>query len=363
MGSTRAEMQTWTVNVESMTAECSGGRVRQIVPTAPRFKVDPLADEVVAKVVASLDDPDLKWLDGRIKARVLVGRIVPGEGVCKETLAGRRKRFGKALRERMAAAGWQVVAGTAAYYATRSSALLAGFVLCKRCGHNYRARQRYSKERTNPTTGEMSRQKSYVYACGQFLDGGPHACEKFHIRRQIIEQPVIDRVRSGLLGSASPEVWKAEVRSVLADAYGAGRQQSRKEELEHRLAECEERLDRLPSGVSVENLQYLDKELTRLGLEKKNLKKELEDISASEGASFNVESAVQEVWKLVQDFQQNFEAAAPDERQRLLRPFLRQIEIDPDAGTAKVELYRMPMTSSEPGGQLLRRKGGTPTGI
>lgn len=82
----------------------------------------PLVDEVVAKVVAGQDDPDLKWLDGRRRVRVLVARIVPGEGVHKQTLAGGVTEPPPAFRERMAAAGWRVVTGTAAHTFERRDA-------------------------------------------------------------------------------------------------------------------------------------------------------------------------------------------------------------------------------------------------
>jgi hypothetical protein len=42
--------------------------------------------------------------DGRV--RVLVGKVLAGGSAVAQTLAGRRKRFREALRERLAAEGW-----------------------------------------------------------------------------------------------------------------------------------------------------------------------------------------------------------------------------------------------------------------
>ena len=38
--------------------------------------------------------------------KVLIGKIIPADSALKQTLAGRRKRFRKALVERLGAEGW-----------------------------------------------------------------------------------------------------------------------------------------------------------------------------------------------------------------------------------------------------------------
>jgi hypothetical protein len=41
--------------------------------------------------------------------RVLVGKVLPDGSAVAQTLAGRRKRFREALRDRLAVEGWQEV--------------------------------------------------------------------------------------------------------------------------------------------------------------------------------------------------------------------------------------------------------------
>src|SRR5438445_9081548 len=50
LGSSRAELQDWMVNLHLETARCAGGRYRQLWPTASRLYVKPIAARVLNAV-------------------------------------------------------------------------------------------------------------------------------------------------------------------------------------------------------------------------------------------------------------------------------------------------------------------------
>lgn len=107
-GSTRADLQGWTVNVEKKTTLCEPLGHRQVHPMQHRLKVEPLVEEVVRLIVTKQKDQRLQWHDdGSVK--VLVGKIIPADSAAKQTLAGRRKRFREKLTERLKAEGWVVI--------------------------------------------------------------------------------------------------------------------------------------------------------------------------------------------------------------------------------------------------------------
>ncbi len=115
-GSSRAEVHKWTLDLDKRSAYCNEGySYRQLRPNACRVHTRPLAQEVVRKVVASEDDACLKWCNDKRKVRIIVGVVVPGEDVCNQTLAGRRKRFRKDLLELMSNVGWEPVSGSYTY--------------------------------------------------------------------------------------------------------------------------------------------------------------------------------------------------------------------------------------------------------
>jgi len=111
MGSSRAEIHEWIVNLDTAEANCSAGRFRQIRPRNPALDVKPLLETIVREIQAGVISPNLKWF-GAERVKVIIGKLVPAD--CPEqTLLGRRKRFKKVLEPRLAQLGWQRLPGTA----------------------------------------------------------------------------------------------------------------------------------------------------------------------------------------------------------------------------------------------------------
>lgn len=105
LGSTRAEVQEWTVDLERRTRSVRTVGRRQVRPTQPRFDSSPLAQELAHAILAGRPDERLKW-DGKDRVRVLVGKVLPARSAVKATLAGRRKRLREAVAGLVGAAGW-----------------------------------------------------------------------------------------------------------------------------------------------------------------------------------------------------------------------------------------------------------------
>jgi hypothetical protein len=105
LGSTRAEVQQWLVDLDRQTATCEPSGHRQLNPMAKRVDVGSIADEIAQRIVGREADDRLRWLeDGRV--RVEVGRIFPGQSGYKQTIQGRRRRFREALIKRLSTKGW-----------------------------------------------------------------------------------------------------------------------------------------------------------------------------------------------------------------------------------------------------------------
>jgi hypothetical protein len=112
-GSTRAELQGWTIDLERHTAECCKVGWRQAAPMGPRMSVGPIAAEIAAIIEQRRTDPRIKWLDTeRTAVRILIGRIIPHDAP-NQTVAGRRRRFSNALDEALASTPWRRVFGGA----------------------------------------------------------------------------------------------------------------------------------------------------------------------------------------------------------------------------------------------------------
>ncbi len=109
-GSVYAEVQTWSIDVELLTASCTSGGKRLKRERQQRLKVEPLAEKVVHLIEGRRDDERLHWLSDS-HVRVLIGNIIP-DGTPQQTVVGRRKRFSKCLEQALKQRGWVKVSGT-----------------------------------------------------------------------------------------------------------------------------------------------------------------------------------------------------------------------------------------------------------
>lgn len=108
MGSSRAELMDWNINVHEKTAVCAKGRYKQIKERKAPVYVKPIAAKVAQLIIKQKPDKRLKWNnDGTV--RVLIGEIFPAGSAIAQTLQGRRKRFKLALEKHLNDAGWEKV--------------------------------------------------------------------------------------------------------------------------------------------------------------------------------------------------------------------------------------------------------------
>ena len=108
LGSSRAEVQEWAVDLEQRTKNVRLVARRQLKRLRPRFDVMPVAEELASVIRSGRQDPRLKW-GGVRRVRLLMENVLPAGSAVKETLAGRRKRLREALATLLAPAGWRMV--------------------------------------------------------------------------------------------------------------------------------------------------------------------------------------------------------------------------------------------------------------
>ena len=110
MDSTRAELQSWAVDLERSEARVGYGGYRELYPRqrpVTRRKMTELVSEIVDLVEKQREDDRVHYYeDGSV--HVLISNVIADEGP-KETVRGRRKRFRKILEELFAEQGYKPV--------------------------------------------------------------------------------------------------------------------------------------------------------------------------------------------------------------------------------------------------------------
>ena len=105
-GSTRGELQHWTVNLDEHTAEITKTGHRQLEPMAKRISVKPMAAEIAERILNGDEDDRLQWLDdGSVKVRAYL--IFPTGSGYKRTVQDRRQRLCDYICKVLMEHGWK----------------------------------------------------------------------------------------------------------------------------------------------------------------------------------------------------------------------------------------------------------------
>jgi hypothetical protein len=109
VGSTRAELQNWRVDLDRKTAKCERScSYRQALPRAEGIRIEPIAGELAESIIAGSSDQRLKWQGGET-VRVLMAKVFPYDSGYMQTITGRRKRLRAALEPLLAGNGWREI--------------------------------------------------------------------------------------------------------------------------------------------------------------------------------------------------------------------------------------------------------------
>ena len=106
LGSTRAELQHWEVNVEKKTAVIVKHGHRQLEPMADRIYPKPLVERILAAIRSGSENELVSFRDdGSISLNTTT--IFPSGSAFNMTLAGRRKRLREAVAAVLLKEGWE----------------------------------------------------------------------------------------------------------------------------------------------------------------------------------------------------------------------------------------------------------------
>lgn len=95
LGSSRAEVHTWKLDVHHRRAEIASRRRRQVRPADKRFDAKAVADELAPFILAGEDHKGLKWSPGRKRVRLISDVLARtmAEDPPKQTVDGRMKKL------------------------------------------------------------------------------------------------------------------------------------------------------------------------------------------------------------------------------------------------------------------------------
>jgi hypothetical protein len=106
LGSTRADVHLWSVDIARGKAEIYDKTYRQVSEKAPAIKTKPIAEEIAKLILDGVESPKLTWNPTKDYVVLEIGKIIPDTSY-QQTTSGRRARFKAQLEEIIAKHGWK----------------------------------------------------------------------------------------------------------------------------------------------------------------------------------------------------------------------------------------------------------------
>jgi DNA invertase Pin-like site-specific DNA recombinase len=221
----------------------------------------------------------------------------------------------------------------------RSPFLLSGLITCGRCGQNYQGRTINSTKHRK----DGSKIKSYYYACGGWVMKGSSACTKHLLRRDPLEELLLDTIQARLLNLLSGEGERL-LRQFVDEEIAAQGLDPRREKatLRARLAEIDQTASVVLESASPETRPFIDSKLRELAAEKRRLQERLDELEAIDRPAINADAVVRGGLAALQDLPRMLENANIEARKEFVRAFIGGITIRPESGVLDLQMKTLP---------------------
>jgi DNA invertase Pin-like site-specific DNA recombinase len=221
----------------------------------------------------------------------------------------------------------------------RSPFLLSGLLTCARCGQAYQGRTINSTKHRK----DGSKIKTLYYACGGWVMKGASACEKFLIRKEPLEdllmETIQDRLQSLLTGEG-----ETILRGYIEEEIAAQGQDPRRElaSVRARIAEIDEKANVLLDGMSADTKGFVDAKLRDLGTEKRKLQARSEALETTPYDPIDADAVLRGGLASLRDLPHLMESGSLEDRKEFVRAFVGGVGVVPGEARLDVQMRTLP---------------------
>ena len=226
-----------------------------------------------------------------------------------------------------------------------SGFLLSGLIVCAHCGHNW---QGYTQQKRDPRQ-DGSKIKTRYYACGGYITKGTSVCKRSIIRKEAIEELVLDEIGRNLRAFADGDVGRKMLKKALDELCGTRSDSSKERQklLVHR-AEIEQKIYNIIDNLTSVTREFADKRVSELKAELDRIGARLEELDTVPVASGDINKLLPEFIGYLDSFREVAATGTVEEKRLLVRAFTHRVELDPEKGVGTAQMYLLPKNTALP---------------
>ena len=225
----------------------------------------------------------------------------------------------------------------------RSPFLLSGLLTCARCHAAYQGRTINSTKYRK----DGSKIKTLYYACGGWVMKGASACEKFLIRKEPLEELLMETIQ-GRLQSLLAGEGETILRSYIEDELAAQGQDPRRElaTIRARIREIDEKANVLLENMSADTKGFVDAKLRDMGTEKRKLQARCEALETTPYDPIDADAVLRGGLASLRDLPRLMESGSLEDRKEFVRAFVGGVSVIPGEARLDVQMRTLPTVGS-----------------
>lgn len=197
--------------------------------------------------------------------------------------------------------------------------LLSSMIRCAHCGHTFYGVRRRSSERGKPV-------ERVFYTCHGYINKGKTVCKPLHIRREWIEDLVLDALRDHICTEAARAELRLRVTSFLQERRRAFAKDSKA--LAREIAECESGIQNYYRAIATGLDPNVCKQLVaELNERKTRLEREAELLAQEDIYERAIRRNVEAVERFAEPFREGFRNLPFGTQREIIKRFVASIEV------------------------------------
>jgi len=217
--------------------------------------------------------------------------------------------------------------------------LLSGLIKCKNCGHKWLGYTVNGKKHKDGT-----KSKTLYYACGGYVMKGKSVCPRHVVRKEFLEEWVIQKIEEMLKEYFGTLEGLAKVRGMIAEEIKTSSEEIEKESafLDEETQKIKRTINNLIENISSTNKEFVDQRLVELKRELTALESKKREIEEAKNKQNEVSRMIEQAKELANDFQNAFTSGTVEQKKLFIRAFVKGITLDPVGGTGEGVFVVMP---------------------